>query len=456
MTIHKPLVTLTCALALMSTCTLAVTAPAELVNQAAQSTPKLEIDPANLDDAWIAWVKSRPWGDEGYTGGAQDFPQRGIVVSVGKASVSVRKGQPGWNESRMMAYAKADLDARSRLVGFLEQKLTSGRKFELIGNTEFNDGQIHDMRDISELSLTLERWGKKTVRLTDATLDKLIGLLDEGYDAATFNALLPERQKVVVEEMYNQAVKRVLALSLNGVATVYTTEGSVENEYQVLVGIIWSPKLDRTAWNIRNDAATAPVAAPGMNINAWVNGLGTDLLMLWGNRVLVDEKGHYNVLAFAQAEPARSATLRKQRALDRAKDIAENRARALITDFVTETIVLSDQQSVRELYQELEDTSSATQITRKLRKVVEGRRKTLTIKGLRTLKRWSMTHPETGQKVAGAVVAWSSSSREMARRMSEAMQHSTTHRQPEKEADTPQPQAQGSLLKPVTIDTSAY
>ncbi|HIE55602.1 MAG TPA: hypothetical protein EYP90_10545, partial [Chromatiaceae bacterium] len=298
-----------------------------LLNKAADSVPQFDLDPADLEDTWREWV-NRQIGS--YGGGVQDFADRGIVVSSGVAYVRTRQGQPGWNESRMMAYAQADLAARSRLVEFWTQRLTTARKLEVVDNAEFRDGVVQDMRDIGEIRRILDRWGRKSVRLTDALLDKLISLADEDYDPSEFNALPPERQKVVLEEMYSQSVKRVAAQTLTGVATVFTTESKADQEYQVLVGVIWSPKLEQLSWSIRNDAETPPKAAGNQNIEEWVTDMGANLLGMWGTRIMVDEHGDYNVVAFAQAGPPRTSPMRQASAIHRAKEVAENRARAMI------------------------------------------------------------------------------------------------------------------------------
>jgi hypothetical protein len=428
---------------------------ADLVNGAAETVPALDLDEADLQDSWRDWVNTQPWSQGNYAGGVQDFPAKGIVVSSGISFVRTRNGQPGWIDSRMMAYAQADLEARGRLVEFWMQKMTNARKLDVIDNTNFNDGVIQDMRDMSAIRTTLDRWGEKAVRLTDALLDKLISLADEDYDPDELNTLPPERQKVVLEEMYRQSIKRVAAQTLTGVTTVFTAETPNGNETQVLVGVLWSPKLEGVSWSIRNDGDTPPRTKPGTNITQWVSGLGPKLLGMWGSRVMVDEKGDYNVVAFAQAEPPRTSPTRQASALHRAKDAAENRARGMVADFITEKLVFTNTQQTAQVFQELEDTYAATEITRRVRKVIEGRRKTLRLSGLRTVKRWSMTHPVSGQKVAGAVVGWSPSSRDMAKRMARTMSR------PPKKTEEPRqtagkPDERRSLIKSIDIDTSAY
>ena len=428
----------------------------ELVNDAARATPPLQLDPDTLEDRWMEWVNNQPWGAGRFSGSVQEFSERGIFVSYGTAYVRTRMGQPGWIESRMIAYEQADLEARSHLVDVWSQNLGVGRRLDFTENPDFRDGVVQDMKDIGEIRRTLNRWGKKAVRLTDAVLDRLISLADEDYDPADLNAMPPEKQKVVLEEMFRKSLSRVLTQALAGVAVIYTSEGRVGDEYQVLVGIIWSPNLSRVAWGIRNDSDTPPMAAKGVNVNQWIANLDTKLLNMWGTRVMVDDQGQFNVVAFAQAEPARAAPDRRNAAIHRAKEIAENRARAMIVNFVAEKVVLKSNQDSQQIYQEREDTSSGTNITRSLRKVVQGRRQSLKISGLHTVKRWSATHPVTGQKLAGAVVVWSPSSRDMARRMAQSMKGPQPKPKSAPPAKQEAPRQPPRMIESVTIDTSAY
>ena len=456
MNANKQPIIILCAALFLGGSVLADDDASGLVNSIAQATPEIQLDPETLEDQWGNWVNTKSWGAGNYVGGVQDFPARGIVVSYGSVYIKTRPGQRGWIESRMIAYAQADLQARSRLVEFWAQRLAAGRGLEVIQNQEYRDGVVQDMQDISEIRLTLERWGKKGVRLTDAVLDKLISLADADYDPETLNAMLPEQQKVVLEEMFKQSVSRVAAQALAGVANIYTAENAMGSETQVLVGIIWSPNLDQVAWGIRNDSNNTAKVASGMNINRWVSDLNGKLLGMWGTRIMVDEQGQYNVLAFAQAAPAPSSPNRQNAAIHRAKEIAENRARAMIVNFVAEKVVLKSKQGVDQIFQKRADLSDGTAITTSLQKVVQGKRQTLKISGLRTLKKWSMTHPETGQKVAGAIVVWSPSSRNMAKRMAHAMQGP---KQPMPSRTLPsatQQPRKSRIIESVNIDTSAY
>lgn len=434
---------------------LAATDPEGVLNKVADTVPALDLDVSSLEENWINWANDQRWGSESYIGGVQQFSGRGIIASSGVAYVNVRIGQPGWNEARIVAYERAELEAKSKLVAFLIDNITNGRNTSYLEKAQFNDGQIQEIRDISEVAETLTRWGEKSVRLTDAVFDKLIGMLDENYDRDSLNKLPVKQQKIVVEAMFKRAVTRFSVRSLSGVTTVYNTESVAGNQYEMLVGVLWTPKLNRLAASIQNDGYNIPKLPSGRNINQWVDGMGANLLGMWGTRIMVDEDGHYTVVAFAQAEPRRASSARQQSAIHRAKGIAENRGRAMISNFVTEKVALSDSESSREIFQELDDRSSATQITRDVQKTIQGRKKSIKLRGIRTIKKWSMDHPATGQKVAGSVIIWSPSSRQMSEDMENAMRYRpvTPETKKQKAVDKKMPQ---KIIESMTIETSAY
>lgn len=432
--------------------------PAKVLNDVAESTPKLDANSESNEAGWKDWVNSQPWGGSDYIGGVQFFSERDIVVSAGIAYVNVRIGQPGWNESRIAAYERAELAARTKIVSFLSESLESERSASLLEKTQFTDGQIQEVQDISEVKTALARFVRKGVALTDALLDAGISKLDPSYDPAAFEKLTKPQQKVVVEEIFKRSISRVALRSLVGVSTGYNAEGFAKagekGQYEILVGVIWSPNLGRVAASLTNDVYHIPAKVPGKNINQWVDALGARLIGMSGSRIMVDENGQYNVITFAQAEPRRSSPSRTESALRNAKDIAANRGRAMLSNFAKETVSLSENETSQEIFQELEDMSRGTETVRDFQRIVKGHRNTIKMRGVRVIKEWSMDHPKTGQKVAGAVVIWSPSGLQMSGDMDNAMRQKPVQstKGTMQEKTTP---LEGRI-ESVPIDTSAY
>jgi len=442
-------------LGLFSGLAIAVDDPEEILNDVAEATLKFDMGVSSNEENWRGWVDAQQWGESEYFGGVQHYPERELIISSGVAYTNVRIGQPGWNEARMAAYERAELAAKSSIVSFLSESLENERTSKLLEKAQFSDGEIQEVQDVSETQQTLERLTRKGVALTDALLDSQISKLDENYDPAKFNQLSKPQQEIAVEQIFNRVIGRAAMRALIGVTPVFNAESVQGNQYEVFVGVIWSPKLNRLAASLANDVYNIPAAEPGRNINDWVKEIGEGIIGMVGSRVMIDENGDYSVVAFAQAEPRRSSQSRQESALRNAKDIAANRGRAMITNFVKETVAITENETSKEIFQEFEDFSTGAESIREFQQVMRGQKKTIKLSGIRTLTEWSMKHPETGQKVAGSVIVWSPSSRQMSKDIEDAMAYGSTGVNAGAQKNKAI-QPSGKIIKSVPVETSAY
>lgn len=160
-------------------------------------------------------------------------------------------------------------------------------------------------------------------------------------------------------------------------------------------------------------------------------------------------------MAYAQAQPRRSSPSRVQAALQDAKQTAANRARAQIVNFVKEGLTLSDQEISQELSREFSDMTVGTETLRNIEHRISGRRMKLNLRGVYVVKEWSMPHPETGQNVAGAVIAWSPSSATLSKEMDETMKAQPETDEMMKTKSKPS-KDEVQALESMPVDTSQY
>jgi len=206
-----------------------------------------------------------------------------------------------------------------------------------------------------------------------------------------------------------------------GATQIYSAEGKIGNEYQVLVGVIWTPKLNRLAMSLMNDEYNIPPVKPGKKLSQQIPIKDNILLGTFGTRIVIDENGHYAVLAHAQAQPRRSSPNRTQAALQTAKQIAGDRARAMIVNYVKEGMTMRNEEDSQELSREFSDMTVGTETLRQYKHSISGRKVKVQLRGIRVLKEWSMAHPESGQTVAGAIIAWSPSSASLSKYIDSTM-----------------------------------
>ena len=434
--------------------------PAEVIKKASdmvQKTPAVQETP---EQRWQNYLQENGWDAGAAYGGVIFIPERNLVISSAVAYTKVRLGQPGWVESRTAAFEKAEMDAKAKIIKYLGETMETKRSLSLFEKAQWDDGEINKVKKLNEVRETLKRIGKKSLELAEKTLDRALQKLDPDYDPAKYEGkTVPELQKIA-EDMFNKQVKTVAMGTLIGITPVYTTEGSVgEGEYEVLMGVIWSPKLNRLAMSLFNDAYNIPkVIPPCKPLTQQIPANPLALLGTYGTRIVIDENGDYTVMAYAQAQPRRAAPGRRQAALHQAKQIAANRARAMLINFIREGMTLKESQARRELSQEFSDMTFGTETLRDYQKKIKSKRVKVKLSGLRVLKEWDIAHPATGQPVAGAVLAWSPASARLSKKAAETMRNSMHSGSKAGKVSNPAQKTNGSIpsLPPVKVDTSAY
>ncbi len=409
----------------------------------------------SLDQRWRLFLDARNWGEGVYEGGVITFPERSLIVSSASEFTRVSIGQPGWIESRIVAFERAELEAKVKIIRFLAEASESKRSLDLMEKATWSDGTVAEVKQLSDIAETLDRLKKKTLALSDAALDSVLRKLDSDYDPSEYEKQTQEERKTIVEDIFQRKIRNLAFRTSIGVTPVYTSEGKVKGEYQVLIGVVWSPKLNRLAMSLFNDEYNIPPVSPGKKISTHVPKKDSALLGTLGTRIVIDEKGDYAVLAYAQAQPRRSSPSREQSALHLAKQIAAERARAQIVNYIREGLTMRSEENSRELSREFSDLTVGTETLRKYRHRIKGRKTKVKLSGLRVVREWNMLHPETGQKVAGAIVAWSPSSA----RMSEKMDMTMKTRPKAAKASIKKirkPGNSGAVIESMPVDTSAY
>lgn len=433
--------------------------PENTVSEVNKTTSELSFESGNtgVKGAWVDFVRKLPFSNGSYNGGVKQYEDRDIIVASGVAMVSVREGQENWVDSRNDAYLRAELEAKTQVVSFLMSNVSQERVVKLVENTQSNDGEVQkEVQEGSALMSKLKRIGNKGLKIIETEMNNYLAKYDENYDPDEFRESTPEQKKIIFNGFFQRVVRTSALRTVTGFTPSFTTEARQGQEYAVLVGIIWSPKSNQLAISMANDVYNIPPVTPSKSIDQYVKDLGPKVFNLWGTRLMIDEKGDYNVVAFAQYAPSEVNPNRRENALQEAKGNAANRASGLIRAFVNETVSGSVQEDFSEVIQEFEDGTQATEIIRKTIKERKGKSRAKNLRGLATVTDWSIDHPVTGQKVAGAVVVWSPSSRAMSESMLRKMNEKPNIKNSENPSKPIKPSQMEDGLEPVIVDTSIF
>ncbi len=431
--------------------------PEQLVRaqeQAVQQEVKIKEKPG---DRWRSFLEKRGWDGEMAAGGVIIVPERELIISSATVYTKVRLGQPGWIESRVVAFEQAEMEAKAKIIRYMSETAETQRTMSMLSNASWQDGDVDRVQELNDVSETLKRIGKKSLDLAEAELNNALQKLDPDYDPNKYANQSTKDLQMTAESMFNRQVKAVAMKTLIGVTPLYSTEGKVEeNEYAVLVGVIWSPKLNRLAMSLFNDEYNIPKVKAGKKVTQHVPEDELKLIATSGTRIVIDENGQYAVLAYGQAQPRRTNPGRKQAALHDATQIAANRARAQLLNFIREGMTLREGERGKELSREFSDMDFATNITREYRKIINSKKVKVQLRGLRTVKEWHYEHPETGQMVAGSVLAWSPASVALSRKADQMLHDSQKEKETTPPAEKNSKQRDAIELESIEVDTGAY
>jgi hypothetical protein len=427
--------------------------PEDLVKTVAEATQTVPVAETTPVQRWRKFLQGKGWDAGLAEGGVLFIADRGIIISSGSAYTMVQPGQPGWIESRIAAFENAEMDAKGKIIRYLVETIETKRSLTILENAVFADGDVKQVQRLNEVADIMERIGEKSLALTEASLDSALRKLDQDYDPAKYEGKTAGELQTIAENLFKRQVKAVAMGTLIGASSLYSTEGFDENQYQVLVGVIWTPKLNRLAMSLFNDVYNIPAVTPGKSLTKQIPADELTLLGTVGTRIVIDENGQYAVMAYGQAQPRRAAPGRKQSALHQAKQIAANRARGQLVNYIREGIALRDTEISQELSREFSDLTVGTEIMREYRKSIQGKNVKVTLSGLRILKEWSMKHPVTGQMVAGAVMAWSPAAAMQSKQAAEVMRNKPMATDKSVPVSAP---LEDKVIESMPVDTSAY
>jgi hypothetical protein len=299
--------------------------PGKTLQASEDAAQKKEVVAAvNLNEKWRAFVEAQGWPVEETENGVIHVQDK--IIASAKISVNVGLGQPGWVDSRVVAFERAEMEAKAKIIRSLVETTETKRTLEVLENAAWQDGDVNKVKELNEVADTLDRIGKKTLALTEGSLDAALRKLDPNYDPEKYKGKSIEDLKKIAENKFSRQVQGIAMKTLIGATSIYSAEGKIsKGEYQVLVAVIWSPKLNRLALSLMNDEYNIPAVAPGKPLAEHLPKDEAALIGTMGTKIVVDDKGQYAVMAYGQAQPRKAASGRELAAIQDANQIAANR-----------------------------------------------------------------------------------------------------------------------------------
>lgn len=343
-----------------------------------------------------------------------------IFIASGFATVAMEKGAPGWIESRRVAHDIAFARAKADLVAAMGQRVQQTGNARFVSNASFGQGHVQRIEEVEQTARILG----KAADLTEMTLDTAMRGLDPDYDARRYQEMsMPERQ-VALENLFEQATYRIASRVIAGATTFRVIEGPSADgtNHEILVGMVWSPRLSALAAAIGEGRTSVPVEGARTSPQGMIPATVGEAITAMGTRVFIDDNGDRAIISFAQAEPARVNPNERDLARRAALSTAEDLALGQIATFVGENVTLESEVASTQLTQVYADfVQRGVEIETEHVQTIRSASGRVQITGAQPIWRQVVQHPETEQDVAIVAVAWSPSSQALGERMGAAV-----------------------------------
>ena len=376
----------------------------------------------------------RSLGDKGLVHGANE---RDVYVAVGRKAVEFPPGHPGFHEARSVAYDVAYLRAKTELVRFLGASIEQNNSYEALENAQWSDGQGEALERLKQA----DRISRKLSDLAEAKLDQELASIDPAYDPDRYGSR--EEKEKAFRGAFSRQIREVASHHVSGALPLEVLEGPVEdgNSYEILVGLVWSPRLELAARAVAGGYAPTRADEAGLRIADWLPREADSLSASWGVHKMIDENGDQVFVGFGQAAPRKTSASRRSRAEEAALRRAELRARGAIRGFVGEVVRSERSEQGEEIAIEYADAAISGALGSTLLERLESNAEALTITGLTVVGQWVLAHSADEQRVAVAAVSWSPSGLGTAKRVRDAMlaPDKTPSAKPDSESEQPDP-----------------
>jgi autotransporter translocation and assembly factor TamB len=302
-----------------------------------------------------------------------------LLVASQAVVVGSKPGEPNFIASRIIAFEKAEMQAKADLAQFLASTLSGKSELKVFEGPENQEAA----KDIQEAS------GKQ----------------------------------MAVEEFQSELNQTATGM-LVGAQVLATFEAPVEGGYEVRAVVGWSENLKRLANTFVNVSEyKLKLKGTGKPLKEVIPCETPDALVnRFGCKIYVDETGKMIAVAYGQADARAINPARAGAAVARAQGKAKLSALAALRRFLNEEASLSRRFAEREKIVEREGQENVEQILESLYSAeFRSASEAIDVSGASSFCNWQAKHPVTGQDVVGAVMTLSSDAQKAASGMKQSM-----------------------------------
>ena len=347
----------------------------------------------------------------------QGANERVIFVAAGRKTVEFPMGHSGFHEAGSVAFDIAYLRAKTELVRFLGASIEQSNSYEALENAQWSDGQGEALDRLKQT----DRISRKLSDLAEAKLDEELVAIDPKYDPDKYGTR--EEKEKAFRGAFSRKIREVASSYVSGAVPLEVLEGPVEdgNAYEILVGLVWSPRFELAARAVAGGYAPVRADEAGVRILDWLPQDSDSICASWGVHKMIDENGDQVFVGFGQAAPRKTSASRRTRAEEAALGRAELRAKGAIRGFVGEVVRSERSEEGEEISIEYADAAMSGALGSTLVEKLESNAKAIEISGLTVVGQWVLAHSADEQRVAVVAVSWTPRGLATAKRVRDAM-----------------------------------
>jgi len=371
----------------------------------ADTAPLPVVPPASFlttSQCWQDWLAKNDVHE------GENITPDGRVLFVARASevVHARADSDQWVVARNAVAGQLHLSALKSISDFIAQKVEGASSAEWLQSGATPPPAVR--RAIKGVSLA-----DRARRLSGLKLDNEIRKFDPKWDGTGKSDAARRQAATLVSSRFRQALSTGSELLATGATTVLQCEGPAANDgtatagqYEVLLGVVWSPRLAYIASGLGRGDITPEKGAERLSLAdrfAEFSRTNRDWLsMTLGSRVWSDENGEMVVVGFGAAPATRLKVLDEGR--------AKLGATAAIARFASESIAARTSENTHLDYKEFSDGTSGSFDSGTYRQNIESAMKTIRLRGVYKIAEWRGKHPVSGAPMNVVAYAWKPSS----------------------------------------------
>ncbi len=387
------------------------------VTQPAQTTQEvIQAAQAGVRDAMRDVDEKANQVVEEQTAAMKRLGRRDIRIMYGSALVNARPAEGKWGDARVIAYQRAVMQAREKLLKQLYSEVSS----EMVRES-FRTNQLPEFTDTELKSQAgMEAALDMIVAVADTALEGRVEAM--GIDSKAYAVADSTKRKIMMKKAFSKKTSTSSRGEISGTIVTRTFETTdVNGNTAVSVVLTTSNKMKNTLENLRlSKGSIAPDPSKArISIEDYLSQNQSNLMYQYGMSLIYDEMGYPVLISYAQAgnecNPVNYEECVDNRDfafIEAENDAFSHFAEAYQLTGNIQTDTSKGEEKIKDATltktEDGQDIVEST-VTQILKETQQMSRQTASIKnlvGIKEVMRWTENHPVTNKEINGIVLAW--------------------------------------------------